>query len=136
MAASYRESKGRFIFYNENPKGSLSADDCVIRAIAKATGKTWDETYHELCLVGFSIKDVPSADSTFKQYLKQEGYQMEKQPRKSDNTKYTAEQFAKKYNEGIYIISLANHLSMVQDGKIYDTWNCSNKCVGNYWEVR
>ena len=136
MAASYRESKGRFIFHNENPKGSLRASDCVIRAIAKATGKTWEETYHGLCLVGLSIKDTPSATPTYKQYLKQVGYQMEKQPRKSDNTKYTAEQFAEKYNKGTYIISLANHLSMIQDGKIYDTWNCSHKCVGNYWEVR
>lgn len=136
MAVSYRESKEQFIFHNENPKGSLGASDCVIRAIAKATGKTWDETYHELCLVGLNIKDTPDATPTYKKYLKQEGYQMEKQPRKSDNTKYTAEQFAKKYNKGTYIISLANHLSMVQDGKIYDTWNCSHKCVGNYWEVR
>ena len=31
-----------YIFKNENPYGKM-VDDCVIRAIATATGKPWDE---------------------------------------------------------------------------------------------
>lgn len=136
MAADYRKSKGRFIFHNENPRGLLRASDCVIRAIAKATNKQWEVVLTDLTEVGLKVKDVPNAKGTYNKYLEQLGYPMQKQPRKKDNTKYTAEEFAKKYNQGIYIISLANHLTVVVDGKIYDTWNCSDKSVGNYWEVK
>ena len=36
-----------FHYYNANPFGR-NVDDCTIRAISLATGKTWDETYLEL----------------------------------------------------------------------------------------
>ena len=136
MAAEYRKSKGCFIFHNENPKGSLRSGDCVIRAISKATGKHWDEVFTELARIGLEIKDTISSKRVYDQYLQEQSYPIQKQPRKSDNTKYTAAQFAKKFNQGTYIISLANHLSVIVDGKIYDTWNCSVSCVGNYWEVK
>lgn len=131
-----RKSKGCFVFHNENPKGSVTAQDCVIRSIAKATQKTWEETYHGLSLVGISLKDVLNAKPVYKKYMEQQGYPMQKQPRKSDNAKYTVEEFAQKFSEGTYVISMANHLSVVIDGKIYDTWNCSDKSVGNYWKIR
>jgi hypothetical protein len=136
MAASYRESKGCFVFHNENPKGSLRAADCVIRAIAKATKQDWETVFTDLAKIALEIKDVPNSKPVYKQYLTEQGYPMQKQPKKSDNTKYTVEEFAKKYNQGTYIISLANHLTVIIDGKIYDTWNCSSKSVGNYWEVK
>ena len=136
MAAEYRKSKGSFIFHNENPKGLLSSGDCVVRAIAKGTGKQWDEVFNELSRVGLELKDMANAKSVYNKYLQELGYPMEKQPRKSNNTKYTAAEFAKKFTKGTYIISLSNHLSLVLDGKIYDTWNCSDKSVGNYWEVK
>ena len=136
MAAEYRKSKGCFIFHNENPKGSLRSGDCVIRAIAKATDKHWDEVFTELARIGLEIKDTISSKPVYDQYLQELGYPMQKQPRKSDNTKYTAAEFAKKFKRGSYVISLANHLSAIVDGRIYDTWNCSEKSVGNYWEVK
>ena len=135
MAAEYRKSKGNFIFHNENPNGSLRSNDCVIRAIAKATGKHWDEVFTGLSKVGLNVKDTISSKLVYNQYLQEKGYPMQKQPRKSDNTKYTAAEFANKFNKGSYVISLANHLTVIVDGKIYDTWNCSEKCVGNYWKI-
>lgn len=136
MAADYRKSKGCFVFHNENPKGLLRAADCVIRAIAKATKQDWETVFTGLAKIGLEIKDVPNSKPVYKQYLAEQGYPMQKQPRKSDNTKYTVEEFAKKYNQGTYIISLSKHLTVIIDGKIYDTWNCSSKSVGNYWEVK
>ena len=136
MAAEYRKSKGCFIFHNENPRGLLRSNDCVIRAIAKATGKDWDEVFEQLAIIGLELKDVVNSKPVYDKYLQQLGYPMQKQPRKSNNTKYTAAEFATEFNKGRYVISLANHLSVVVDGKIYDTWNCSDKSVGNYWEVK
>ena len=136
MAAEYRKSKGCFIFHNENPRGLLRSNACVIRSMAKGTGKEWDEVFEQLAIIGLELKDVVNSKPVYDKYLQQLGYPMQKQPRKSNNTKYTAAEFAKKFNKGRYVISLANHLSVVVDGKIYDTWNCSDKSVGNYWEVK
>ncbi len=131
-----RTSSGCFIFHNENPKGRVSSSDCVIRAIAKATGKSWEDVLTGLFEVGLKIKDVPSSKPVFQKYLEQQGYRMQRQPRKPDATKYTVEEFANKFSKGAYIVNLANRLSCVVDGKIYDTWNCKDKSVGNYWKVK
>lgn len=136
MKAQYRQSSGVFVFHNENPKGSLSSGDCVVRAIAKATGKDWHEVYSKLCQAGALIADLPDAKPTFTRYLKDLGYPMSKQLRKADSTKYTVEEFANKLNTGTYVILLAKHLSVIVEGKIYDTWNCKDKTVGNFWRIK
>lgn len=136
MTASYRNSKGRFVFHNENPKGRVSAEDCVIRAIAKTTGKSWEEVLTGLFEVALKVKDVPSAKAVFQKYLEKQGYPTQRQPRKTNGTKYTVEEFATKFEEGAYIITVANHLTCVIDGKCYDTWDCTSKSVGNFWKVR
>ena len=137
----WRKDNGRFIFHNENPKGLLSAGDCVIRALAFGLSVgldkiiTWDEVYEGLYEIGFELKDVPNSDRVYREFMKRLGFEKRKQPRRMDGSKYTAEEFSEAYYEGTYIISLANHLSVVYDGRIYDTWNCSHKSVGNFWKV-
>ena len=73
----------------------------------------------------------------WKQYLKDFGYKMEKMPKKLNGKRYTVEEFINElaYNKQTYIIKIANHLTVVKDKKLYDTWNCKNKCVGNYWII-
>lgn len=41
-----------YIFYNPNPSHQL-VGDCVIRAISKVTGDTWEDTYTAISLQGF-----------------------------------------------------------------------------------
>ena len=36
-----------FYFYNANPRGR-HVNDCTVRAISKATNRSWDEVYREL----------------------------------------------------------------------------------------
>ena len=133
MTATYRQDKGRFRFYNENPKSLVSASDCVVRAIAKATGISWDEVYQNLCLVGLRVKDMPSSKRVYRRYLNNIS-KMEKQPW-NGNRKYTLTEFAEEFNRGTYVVSIANHLTVIIDGFIYDTWDCSQYTVGNYWEI-
>ena len=40
-----------FSYFNPNPAGQ-KVGDCTVRAIAKATGKSWDEVYIGLRLQG------------------------------------------------------------------------------------
>lgn len=132
----WRQDTETFKYHNENPKNSKSAGDCVVRAIATATGRAWDDVYEDLCKLGAKMKMMPNDDKVYRKYLENIGLTKSPQPRKSDNTKYTVEEFAKfsRYNDS-YIISVANHLTVVKHNKIYDTWNCGHKCVGNYWTI-
>lgn len=136
MAPTWRQSNDHFTYHNENPKNSKSSGDCVIRAIAFATGNGWDKTFTDLCALGLKMKAMPNDNKVFRAYLKQLGLEQMPQPRKSDNTKYTLKEFAKASSRtGTYIISVANHLTVVKNRKIIDTWDCGEKCVGNYWTI-
>ena len=37
----------KFIYYNANPFNN-QISDCVIRALSKVTGRTWNEVYEEV----------------------------------------------------------------------------------------
>ena len=134
---TYRQSNEHFTYNNANPKNSKSSGDCVVRAIALGTGKSWDEVFEALCTLGMKLKAMPNDDKVYNKYLEQLGYTKLKQPRKSDNTKYTVKEFASKARKGdVYIINVANHLTCVMENKVQDTWDCGYKCVGNYWKIR
>lgn len=122
--------------FNINPKNKKTTD-CVIRAICNALNQKWEDTYLEMaqfCIKkGYMLNDKKG----FKVYLKQKGYEMEKMPRREDNTRYTIKEFVEELARPnkTYIISVANHLTIVKNGILYDTWDCSRKSVGNYWVV-
>ena len=44
--------------------------------------------------------------------------------------------FAKAHKEGRYVLRMSNHLSVLVDGCIYDTWDCSDKFVYKAWRVK
>lgn len=50
-----------FVWHNQNPEG-FNVGDCTIRAISMATGQTWENTYADLALQGFIMRDMPSAN--------------------------------------------------------------------------
>ena len=87
-------------------------------------------------------------DNLYKKYLKDNGWIMLKQPRKIDNTKYTGAEFCQELQEGCrfnyddmivdeYSRIIAHigghHIVTIIDGRIYDTWNSSDGCIGNIW---
>src|SRR5699024_4476275 len=50
-----------WVRYNANPDGR-NVGDCTIRALSLALGQSWEQTYVELALEGFSMGDMPSAN--------------------------------------------------------------------------
>lgn len=58
-----------FVRYNPNPAGK-NVGDCPVRAICKATGQGWHETYVQLCMQGLALADMPSANNVWGAYLK------------------------------------------------------------------
>lgn len=69
--------------------------------------------------------------------MKKLGYEIQKMPVRDDRTRYTLEEFCDELAKPniIYIVKVANHITVVKNKDLYDTWNCSNKSVGNYWII-
>lgn len=87
-----------FSYFNPNPTGR-QVGDCTVRAIAKATGNSWDETYIGLCLQGLILGDLPSANSVWGAYLRQQGFTRNVVPNTCPDC-YTVGRFADEHRAG------------------------------------
>ena len=83
MIRKIPEETATFHFHNENPKGKRTSD-CVIRAIARATGQSWEEVLTGLYQVAMQLKTAPADKVCFDRYLGQQGWLKHPQPRKDD----------------------------------------------------
>ena len=121
-----------FHYHNENPK-NRKTDDCVVRAIATATGQTWDETLMGLTKCALKHKHMIHCPELYGKYLEEMGWHKNKQPRKKDNKRYRAYEFVE-FFKGTAVANIgAQHVACIKDGQIWDIWNSSGEIVGNYW---
>lgn len=114
-----------YININVNPK-NLYTGDCVIRAIALATDKSWYETYIELVIQGLIDCDIPSSNAVWADYLTSKGYTRHFIPDTCPNC-YTVRDFSNDYPEGAYIVGTGTHAIAVIDGDHYDTWDSGDE---------
>ena len=121
-----------FVFYNPNPVGK-QVGDCPVRAIAKATGQSWDEVYTGLCVQGLAMGDMPSANSVWGAYLRQHGFARNVIPNTCPDC-YTVAEFAKDHPQGVYVLALSGHVVCQLNGDYYDTWDSGNEIPLFYWE--
>lgn len=130
--ANYLEdNEDLFVYYNHNPNGK-KVNDCVKRAISLA----YDIDYKELQLRLNRYKKRTGAakfneNRNWTPYLEKEL----KAVKLKGYHRMKVGDFAKSHKEGTYIISIQKHLTVVKDGKVYDTWNCSFKAIGKIWKV-
>lgn len=130
-------------FYNANPKGRKTTD-CVVRAICTALQQDYNKTVMELaelqCTTGYDSCDSKLYDK----YLQNKGWVKQKQPRKDNNTKYTGDEFCRKISKDVGFIGVniiahigGNHIVCIKDingaFKVHDTWDSTDRCIGNYW---
>ena len=117
--------------YNPNPEGRM-VGDCTIRAITKATGKSWEEVYAGVVLDGFLLSDMPTANAVWGAYLKRNGFKRflidEDAP-----INYTVADFASDNPIGTYILAMSGHVVTVVDGDWYDTWDSGKELPIYYW---
>lgn len=104
-----------------------------MRAISKATGKEWGETYLAMAVEGYLEGDMPSANAVWGAYLRRIGYRRYIVPDTFPDC-YTVGKFADEHPKGTYILALSGHVVCVQDGVIYDSWNSENEIVLYYWQ--
>ena len=122
----------RFVYYNPNPSGK-NAGDCTVRAIAKATGMSWQEAYLALAIQGYLDGDMPSANAVTTAHLKKNGFRRRTIPDECPDY-YTITDFCKDHPKGTYIIGTGSHLTTVIDGDLWDSWDSSNECPVYYFE--
>lgn len=122
-----------FHFYDANPKGKKTSD-CVIRAIATITGRSWADTLRALTEYAIHYGQMVNDTTLYQKYLAELGYKKMPQPRKWDNTKYTGKEFCHEFPDMICIAHIGgHHLTAIKDGQVWDTWNSTDGCIGNYW---
>ena len=93
-----------FVSYNANPDGNR-VGDCTIRAISAFLGKSWEETYIGIALTGFIMRDMPSADSVWGSYLRQNGCCRYTIPNTAP-ADYTVREFCEDMPDGEYLLSI------------------------------
>ena len=126
----------KFEKFNANPKNKKTGD-CVVRALAVALNKTWIDTYKELFENTLKTFYSVSSKNNYKNYLQKLNIEMQKMPKKENGKRYTIAEFVdnRADKNATYIISVANHLTVVKQGVLIDTWDCSKKSIGNYWKI-
>lgn len=124
-------------FLNVHPEGKL-VPDCVKRAITLAAEMDYKEVQLELNrhkkLTGAKTFNE---DKNWKSYVENvlEGRKLSF-PAVKGMPRMSGERFCKAYPRGRYILNMAGHLSCCVDGIIYDSWDCSEKCVYTAYEIK
>lgn len=124
-----------WIKYNPNPKGNTT-EDCTIRAITKATGKSWKTIFEEVCDMGEDMGLMPSADKVWRRYLYMHGFD---RYLVDDHGyyDYSVEDFCEDNPYGTYVLWIpgnnSGHVVCVVDGYYYDNWDSGQEVPEYYW---
>lgn len=120
-----------YIHANPNPIGKY-VDDCVIRAIAIATNRTWDDVYAHVCLQGYIMKNMPSVGKVWGTYLSSIGFV--ELPILADCPDcYTVKDFCYDNREGTFILATGSHVICAINGNYYDTWDSGDELPVSVW---
>lgn len=123
-----------FHYFNANPKNRITGD-CRIRAISVACEVPYNQVVMDLARVHCETGYDQCVHQGISILLEKYGWKKMKQPRKIDNKKYTGKEFCLNIAESgkRYILNMTHHEVAVVDKKIWDIWDSTVCCVGNYW---
>ena len=116
--------------YNANPDNNR-VEDCTIRAISTVLNKSWDEVFICICLTGLMMRNMPSANHVWGQYMRDMGYRRHIIPCRDDPC--TVEEFCRTHPEGTFLLCLHEHVVCVMNGDWYDTWDSGGEYPIYYW---
>lgn len=120
-----------FSFYNANPLGRR-VNDCTIRAISRATGRSWDDIYRELSgfaqHLGVMPDNVFYIDAYLSEHFKKVYYC-------KHCNQITVGEFVERNPYGTFLITMSGHITCAEDGVIYDTFDPSERFVWGVYKV-
>lgn len=94
--------------------------------------QTWERTYIDLCIEGFTFRDMPNANNVWDSYLKSKGFKRYVVPNSCPDC-YTVEDFARDNPQGTYIVATGSHAVCVKNGDILDNWDSSQEVPAYYY---
>ena len=118
-----------FVKLNLHPEGK-NVGDCVKRALAKG----FEIDYREMSLELNRLKKITGSKEfndreNYRTYITTHGGVRLSFPAVTGKPRMNGERMCLAYPKGRYILEMAGHTSVMVDGIIYDTFNCSEKCV-------
>ena len=129
-----------YCYFQPNPCGN-NIGDCVVRGISKVMDITWNEALERLSSIG-SV--TINSRAVYSQFLRREGFVRYK-PMIKDGYKLNGKAFCdemnKRYHNGERILAKVGkcHIAaIVADSsdskyKIFDSWDSSERTIGEYW---
>lgn len=114
-----------YVEFNLNPC-KKSTGDCVIRAISKILGITWEQAYIKLTAQGLKDCDILSSNEVWGNFLELNGFKRYIIPDTCPRC-YTVIDFCKDHPTGEYILATGNHVVAVMDGDYYDAWDSGHE---------
>ena len=122
-------------YYQPNTKDIKDEyGDCVIRAITKATNKSWLEVFDDMIPVSREMQVPFNCKPCYSKYLENLGFKYFGISNAKGTKRPTVENFAKEHKDGTYILRVANHIVTCSNGKYFDTWDCGRKSLYGYWQ--
>lgn len=124
--------KNHYQYYNVNPKQRIT-DDCVIRSISAATGKSWDDVLKELTEYSLKYKYFINCEELYEIYLRDHSWVKHKKPLKKNGEEYKLGEWLETFRKESVVTIGDYHLTYVNNGTAYDIWNCTGEPVDVYW---
>lgn len=114
--------------YLNNNTHQRFVDDCTVRAISLAENKSWNYTYNKLSDLARSKGLMFNSVEFIEDYLDY-NYLRE------CHTAKTVGEFAYENQKGTFLVTMPNHITVVIDGIIYDTFDCSDRIMRCAWRI-
>ena len=115
-------------YYNANPLGK-DEDDCTIRAISCASGRSWDEVYDEL-------SDLAQEKGTLLDKRDFVRWYLDSHYTRIANPPYKVIDVASNFKNNIVLCTMRGHIVCIKYGRILDTFDPSNRVVEDIWLVK
>ena len=115
-------------FHNNNSLG-LFENDCTIRSISTATGKSWDDTYIHLSNIARLNGTMMDDRDFIIDYLDNHYVRIKNIPR-------TVGEVAGAYPDNILLITMNGHITCSKYGVVYDSFDCRDRISEFCWIVK
>lgn len=121
----------KFRYYNRD-EDNVHRNNCVTRAISRASGMSMGETRRKLRCVATLFDCYPRIClSCYKHLIENVLYY---KPLNCDGM--TVEEFADMHPIGTYLVRMNQHISIIIDNTIYDIFDCREHLLTNAWEAK
>jgi len=120
---------GREAYFSCRFKKDL-ASDCVMRAIAIATGIDYLTVWTDLFARGLKLGILPNDKRCYEPYLESHGWVRHSPLKNAAGRKYRVHQFPSGQTA---IIKTTRHLTALVNGEVRDSWDCRAWAANSYY---